>query len=212
MEKNKTTEDKQLLFNFYWKLFTEKNKEGKDFKNHPILLNRLTNLSEEYVIQLNKNNKDINNYDNNNQVKNIFYKGLIPLDFSSSNYLFMKYIKFHINFNKFNEWFTVNEFDKIYIDENIMREYLMKNFLHCLNKNKNAGKGLNDYQLISNICVKERLTLYNFLIDNNIPQKNAKYFINGEYMKVIRGKNIQPDINDSNMKTKLENFAEFYYK
>jgi hypothetical protein len=199
----------ELLFNFYWNSIV---KDPKIFENHSLIGKKLKSLSEEYFIVKNKEqteNKDIFN-------SKILYKNLIPLDISSDNYLFTKFIKFHINFVKFNQWYLPNEFAKLEVNEIIMKDFLTKELIQCLEKNKKKLEGsletLSDFKLISNTCVKQRLSLFNFLIDFNIERKDAKDFINKMYLRVYRNKvyelNFSKELKDENM----EKFVEGYSK
>src|SRR5690606_12430338 len=102
--------------------------------------------------------------DKENKVSGLIYNN-IPLDYSGDNYLFLKYMKFHSGFLKFNEWYTPNKLENMEIDESVLNDYIAKNFYVCLEKSKRSIKDqvskLTDFQLISNICVKERLTFFN---------------------------------------------------
>ena len=179
-------------------------------------------LSEDYFISKNKNlnnSTDKIEINNDERVKQIFYRGLIPLDPSAENYLFMKFLKFHFGFIKFINWYEPNRFDKLLIDENLIKDYLLKNFYVCLEKNKRELKEklntLTDFQIISNVCVKERLSLYNYFTENGISQEEAKNYINRQYMVVIKNSNRPPDFSrekNLNGTVKIENIMEGYMK
>jgi hypothetical protein len=205
--KNSETTGKQILmFDFYWRLFSKNKLNRTDeykqvFKNHILLFNKLKKLSEEFVI-ISKDEEKIDK---------ILYQGLIPLDLSPKNLLFLKFLKFHTGFSKFNLLYGYNQFEDFLIDENLLREYLTKNLVYCLkeNKNKNNLKELNDFQLISNICVKERLMLFNFLTDNKISFKDAKTYINNMYLTIYKDR--KADLKLSNSSSyKLDNFIDYY--
>ena len=208
----------EICFNFYWKNFI---KDPKIFEGHNLVGKKLMKLSEDYFISKNKNlnSKDNNTRNFDERVKQIFYKGLIPLDPSAENYLFMKFIKFHFGFLQFINWYEPNRFDKLLVDDNLIKDYLLKNFYVCLEKNKRELKEklntLTDFQIISNVCVKERLTLYNYFIENGISQEEAKNFINRQYMVVIKNSNRLPDFSKEknlNGDVRIQNIMEAYIK
>ena len=208
----------EICFNFYWKNFI---KDPKIFEGHNLVGKKLMKLSEDYFISKNKNlnSKDNNTRNFDERVKQIFYKGLIPLDPSAENYLFMKFIKFHFGFLQFINWYEPNRFDKLFVDDNLIKDYLLKNFYVCLEKNKRELKEklntLTDFQIISNVCVKERLTLYNYFIENGISQEEAKIFINRQYMVVIKNSNRLPDFSKEknlNGDVRIQNIMEAYIK
>jgi len=209
----------EICFNFYWKNFI---KDPKIFENHNLIGKKLMKLSEDYFISKNKNlnnSTDKIEINNDERVKQIFYRGLIPLDPSAENYLFMKFLKFHFGFIKFINWYEPNRFDKLLIDENLIKDYLLKNFYVCLEKNKRELKEklntLTDFQIISNVCVKERLSLYNYFTENGISQEEAKNYINRQYMVVIKNSNRPPDFSrekNLNGTVKIENIMEGYMK
>lgn len=216
-----------LIFDLYWRLFTknklnnikQENDYKQVFKNHVLLFNKLKKLSEEFVLIVSDDysDKSINDVE---KIDKILYFGLIPLDLQTKNILFLKYLKFHSYFNKFNLLYGYNQFEDFLIDENVLRDYLTKNLLNCLHINKKTIKIKNysDFQLISLNCVKERLMLFNFLTENKISMKLAKSYINSLYMTVFNEKQYNPDLSkdlinkETNKKYKVENFINFYSK
>lgn len=199
----------ELLFNFYWNSIV---KDHKIFENHSLIGKKLKSLSEEYFII--KNKEDVENKDIFNS--KILYKNLIPLDISSDNYLFTKFIKFHMNFVKFNQWYKPNDFEKLEVNETIMKEYLTKDLIQCLEKSKkklgDTVDNLSDFKLISNTCVKQRLSLFNFLVDFNIERKDARDFINKMYLKIYRNKVYELDFSKELKDVNMEKFIESYSK
>jgi hypothetical protein len=89
----------------------------------------------------------------------------------------------------------------------------MKGFMVCLEKNRRELKdkiaNYSDFQLISNICVKERLTLFNFLVECEISNKDAKEFINRQYMNILRNKIYTPVLK---IDKKVEDYFNIYSK
>jgi hypothetical protein len=199
--------DKILALKFYTNLFQDFNTDSNIntmFEKHTILFKKLLNISNEYTLKTKEE-----------KVNSIYYKN-IPLDTSADNLLFMKYIKFHSGFLKFNEWYRPNNFDKIEIDEQILNDYIAKQFYVCLEKNKrhlkDKVKELSDFQLISNICVKERLTFFNFLMDKGTQRKLARNFINMEYIRLFRDSNYLPNLSREIKNIELSNILQVYSK
>jgi hypothetical protein len=214
--------NKELIFDFYWKLFQKKNPDGSGFENHPLVGKKLLSLSEEFYIMKDKistspSSSKLTESDFN--VKSIFYKKFIPIDLSPNNLLFLKFMKFHLGFLKFNDWYSANNFKDLEIDLNLMREYLTKGFFVCLEKNKRTLKTeintMTDFQIISNICIKERLTLFNFMVSNTeLNSTDIKNFINRQYMQVFRNRNYLPVLNEVvNIKNvTIDDYIEVYKK
>jgi hypothetical protein len=210
--------DVDILFNFYWKNFVT---DPKILENHPLLGKKLMKLSEEFFVVANKNkNLEIENnlgsVDKNFPVNKILYKNLIPLDLSSENYLFTKFLKFHFGFVKFSQWYKPNDFSKLEVNDTIMKDYLSKNLLVCLDRSKKELKEkintLSDFKLISNTCIKERLSLYNFMIEFDIEPSAAKEFINIMFMKAYRNKAYNPDLSSETKNINLESLLKIYSK
>jgi hypothetical protein len=141
-----------------------------------------------------------NNKNNNNDFEldfdGILYKGLYPLDISSNNFLYLKMLKFHYGLMQFIDLYGKYHFEKISTDEVLMNDYLNKKFIACLQKTKDEigvkANELTDFQLISNICIRERLTLFNFLLnDVKLKRNDIKKYINNQYMKIFRQKSLR---------------------
>jgi hypothetical protein len=199
--------DKILVYKFYIDLFKEQNPDSDPevmIDKHFILGKRLLKLSEEYMIK-----------QNDNKVESIYYKG-IPLDLSGENYLFMKYMKFHSSFLKFSEWYKPNNFEKIEIEDLTLNDYIAKQFYVCLEKNKRNIKDkineLTDFQLISNICIRERLMFFNYLLNKGTKRRSAQNFINSEYMRIFRNTNKQPEMKSDIKKININDLFEVYSK
>jgi hypothetical protein len=216
--------DVEILFNFYWKNFVS---DPKILENHPLIGKRLLKYSDEYFIVSNKNKNQNINSDKNSQlnstenpqnlpINKILYKNLIPLDLSSDNYLFTKFLKFHLGFVKFSQWYQPNDFNKLEVNETIMKDYLTKSLLVCLDKTKKDLKEklntVSDFKLISNTCIKERLTLYNFMIEFDIDPSSAKEFINVIYMKAYRNKSYVPDLSSETKNINVDSLLKIYSK
>ncbi len=195
--------DLELLFNFYWKnLITD----PKIFENHPLLGKRLMNLSDTYFFNQKKNQ---------NHIDKILYKSLIPLDSSPENFLFLKFMKFHLGFLRFNQWYQPNDFNKLEVNELVMKDYLTKSLVVCLESNKRKIKEklhlMTDFQIISNVCRRERITLYNFLQDFD-SSANSKDFINSLYLKTYRGKVYKLNFSKETKQAVLDEILGVYSK
>jgi hypothetical protein len=202
--------DVEFLFKFYWKNLIS---DPKIFQSHPLLGKRLMKLSESYFLT---QSKKISTIDNNEDfIDNILFKANIPLDISPDNYLFLRFIKFHLGFVRFRQWYNSNNFSKLEVNETIMNDYLTKSLILCFEKNKSKIKDklarMSDFQLISNICRRERLTLFNFLKEFETEAK-AKDYVNSLYLKSFRGRVYNLDFSKDNMNTKVEDLFGFYSK
>jgi hypothetical protein len=125
-------------------------------------------------------------------------------------------MKFHLGFVKFSQWYGPNNFNKLEVNESIMKDYLTKGLLMCLDQNKKDLKDklntMNDFQIVSKICVKERLSLYNFLLESEINSKDAKNYINKFYMKTFRNKIYVPDFNKEIKNVEVDSLMYVYNK
>jgi hypothetical protein len=123
-------------------------------------------------------------------------------------------MKFHSGFVEFNNMFK--QFEKYQIDESAMKDYISQRFYICLEKSKREYKSkigeLTDFQLISNICVKERLMYFNYLVDNSIERKIARNYINEEYMRVLRNRKALPNLRNELRDVNLSKLIEVYSK
>ena len=191
--KNKNSEiipdkEKIFIYKFYIDLFNSVNTDAnKMLDKHFILAKKLLNLSNDFTIKSKEE-----------KVNSIFFRN-VQLDLSAENYLFLKFMKFHSGFLKFNELYS--QVENIEIDENILNEFISRQFFVCLEKSKrnlkDKVKDFSDFQIISNICVKERLMFFNYLTDKGTQRKMARDFINSEYMKVFRGQAKVPSLNET---------------
>lgn len=144
----------------------------------------------------------------------IFYDGR-RLHCSSNNYLFLKFAKFHIGYANFLSGLKNNkELENLPVTSEMMENYIMKKFYFCLNEQKKKTnpeelKKLSDFQLITNLCIKERLTVYNFLNNERKRRpKEIKSFINQQYLKILRDSPQKGEIE--NPKVNVKDVFEFY--
>ena len=192
--------NKTLLYDFYMNYFVAQQQDKKRFiQMHPLIVKNIFKLSNEFILAKNSKNEDtknvqsIKNSELNIDFDTILYKGLFPLDVSGKNYLYLKLLKFHFGIMQFFDLYSKFHFDKLLIDDVLMNDYLNKKFMVCLNTKKgelkNKADELNDFQLISNVCVRERLILYNFLNEEmNLKKSDIKRYINNQYINVFRNK------------------------
>lgn len=189
-----------LLYDFYMNYFISKNEDKKKLiQMHPLVVEKILKLSNDFIFaKQNKNSiisfeeNKVKNSEMNIDFDTILYKGLFPLDISGKNYLYLKILKFHFGMMQFIDLYTKYRFDKLLVDDVLMNDYLNKKFLVCLDRSKNELKNkvdeFTDFQLISNVCVKERLTLYNFLSEGmNLNKNEIKRYINNQYINAFRG-------------------------
>jgi hypothetical protein len=195
--------DRKFIYKFYTDLFTTTNPESdlnKMIDKHFLLVKRLMSMTKNYMI---KSQSD--------KVTSIYFQN-IPLDLSSNNYLFMKFMKFHSGFLQFNESYGPGNFEKVEIDNNMLNDFIARQFYVCLNKSKTLfeGKNVSDYEMIKNTCVRERLTFFNFLSENGTSRRTARDFINSEYMKILKGYPRIPGLYEGTGKLKLNEIVEVY--
>ena len=208
---------KTLLYDYYLNIILSSNIDKNKFiKMHPLVISNILKLSNDYILAERKNRKGLieDNTIRNSELKfdidTILYKNFLPLDVSAKNYLYLKLLKFHFGMRQFLEIYSTYQFDKLHIDDSLMNDYLNKKFIVCLDNSKkelrNKVNELSDFQIISNICVKERLTLYNFLNgEMNLKKTEIKNYINNQYIKVLRNRKdytIEADIK--HVKNKIE--------
>lgn len=201
---------KLFLFNYYWKIFSKTNLESdskfSEIQKHSLLGKKLLKLSEDYSVQL----------DRNDNLKTIYFRNKIPLELNAENILFLKFMKFHSGFVEFNQLFKREGFDKLELDENALKDYISQKFYVCLEKSKREYKtkinDLSDFQVISNICVKERLMYFNYLIDNGLDRKIARNYINEEYMRVFRNRKVLPNLRNDLRNICVNKLFEVYSK
>lgn len=192
------TYTKKLLYDFYMDYFVSKNEDKKKLiQMHPLIIKNIFRLSNDYIlatnINKNLNNQAMKNSELSIDFDSILYKGLFPMDISGKNYLYLKLLKFHFGLMQFFDLYSKYNFEKLHVDDILMNDYLNKKFMVCLSTNKNELRNklqeYNDFQLISQICVKERLTLYNFLVEEmNLKHNDVKTYINSQYINVLRNK------------------------
>lgn len=224
------TYSKTLLYDFYMNYFTDKNEEKNTLiQMHPLIIKNIFRLSNDFILatnrdkDLSKNNQEIQNSELSINFDSILYKGLFPLDISAKNFLYLKLLKFHFGLMQFFDLYSKYQFEKLHVDDILMNDYLNKKFMVCLNNKKNELRNkadeYSDFELISQICVKERLTLYNFLTEEMVLKKaDVKRYINNQYINIFRNKkdwmNIKKDFDFSKevSGSKVEDFIEPYSK
>lgn len=194
MERDET---KKTMFDYYWPQFTNKNKNN--LENYSFLAKFLLKNENQFQIIEKKSN-----------VESVVYNNLFKIDMSPNNYLFTKFYHFHSGFLEFNE--IIKDRNNFEISEETIKDFIFKQFYVCLEKNKrqlgSSLHELSDMELISNICIRERLTLFNYLT-KEVSRDTARDYINKEYMKILKGKNIKPKLENSK---KFSDFFEFYEK
>ncbi len=138
---------KSLLFDFYMNYFTSQNEDkNKLMQMHPLITKNIFRMSKDFILAKNSskgsliNNKEIKNSELNLDFDTILYRGLYPLDISGKNYLYLKLLKFHFGLMQFYDLYIKYNFEKLYVDENLMNDYLNKKFMFCLNEKKMSLK------------------------------------------------------------------------
>jgi hypothetical protein len=186
-------------------LYTKKlNKSNIDFSNMDFFKAYLELLSLKYLIKRSERSN----------LPQIFYNGS-KLQISNNNFLFLKFMKFHLGYLNYIEAFEKNDLKNIPVNNEMLESYIMKSFYNCLKENKQKYGSkineLNDFELVSNICAKERLTAYNFLMSmNDKSSQQVKSYLNSEYISVLRGTNNQPKFDKVYNSVKLNDFFEVY--
>lgn len=188
-----------ILYDYYLKIFLSKGFESTNLlDNHPLVSKFMLKFSNDYsFLKENKKkslislNNKFKNLDNIDDIDAIVYKDNIPLDISLNNFLYLKILKFHTGLMQFFDIYEKYKFNEIKIDNILMNDFLYKKFMDCLDNKKaliaNDIKNYTDHQIISTLCVKERLTLYNFLINEmKMKRGDVRNYINNLYKKNFR--------------------------
>jgi len=98
----------------------------------------------------------------------------------------------------------------------VVERLIVTRFHSCLYRLKHASDNgvfvdMSDEELVKNYCVKERLTLYNFLLrTKGTIAEEAKALVNKEYIYYLRGEERQANIYE-NEKT-VDDVFIFEYK
>lgn len=190
---------KIILYDYYIKLFKNRSQDStRLIQMHPLITKSMLKFSNDFVFLKDSNSKNqaIKNTEMDLDFDGILYKGLYPMDISSKNFLYLKMLKFHFGLMQFFDLYEKYHFDKVAIDEVLMNDYLNKKFINCLQSSKETlGVKVNefsDFKLISNICVRERLTLFNFLLyEMKLKRGDVKKYINNQYLKVFRERTLK---------------------
>ena len=202
LEELKNNSNKGSLVSYYINIFI-KSSGVYDFKDFEFLHRSLLTYSHHYNIIENKEKISIT-YDT------------MKIDFSEQNFLYTRFMKFHLGFLQFIDWFNKYKLNDMDLDDGIINDYSFKQFYVCLeNSRRQLGNiritELTDLQLISKVCVRERLTLYNYLTRNtNIEKKDIKNYLNNEYIRIIKEKKDLSQLRRDLNVLKMNNFIEFY--
>ena len=178
------------------------NKPNIDFSRSDFFINYLDRLSIKYFVKRSDKNLPNVNYFSS------------KLQLSNNNFLFMKFLKFHLGYLSYLEAYAKNNLAKLEINNDMLETFIVKSFYNCLNTYKENYSTkiseLNDFELISNVCVKERLTAYNFLLTLDRNQKEVKNFLNSEYISILRGMKRLPKFDKVYTNVKLHDVFEIY--
>jgi len=112
---------------------------------------------------------------------------------------------------QFFDLYSKYNFEKLHVDDILMNDYLNKKFMVCLNGKKNELRNkaneYSDFELISQVCVKERLTLYNFLNEEmSLKKVDVKQYINNQYINVFRHQGNKSKSADDDLKNMRKEF------
>lgn len=184
------TKDQINLYQYYENLFKDQNKEIIFSKN--ILLNQqIIKLSELYSLTTKKYEPM--------QVENIIAMRKYKVIPNTKNYLFEYFIKNHFSItellnNSNNEYKSETEISQVEI-----KDYILNSFYKCLNENSikknNDIKVKTHREIVETVCVKERLTFYNYLCENtNMTKQEIKKYINKKYVEKIMWSNENPNV------------------
>ena len=184
-------------------LYTKKlNKGNINLSNLDFFMTYIENLSRYYFVKRSEKNIPL-----------VIYKSSF-LQISNNNFLFLKFLKFHLGYLSYLEAYEKNDLAKLEVNSIMIESFIMKSFYNCLNnyKDKNTSKidELNDFELISNVCIKERLTAFNYLSSFDRNKKEVRDFLNMEYMNVFRGKSRLPKFDKKYTNVKFHDMFEIY--
>lgn len=180
------------------------NKKSSTNDKNDLITEHLLKLSKYFTIQT----KD-------NSIESIIYKGKYKIDPHYDNYLFKFFMKNHFYLSEYlNKYENI---ESINITKGEIKDFILTKFYTCLQKNSinkkenEHLKNKSDYDIISSICVKERLTYYNYLLDNDIKSKEQiKKYLNKKYIEIILNSSRDPIID--NRKVNLTDVFEAYSK
>lgn len=180
------------------------NKANINFSTMDFFQNYLDFLSIRYIISRSESGN----------LPQIFYKGS-KLQVSNNNYMFLKFLKFHLGYINYIEAYEKKDLKNLPVNKEMLETYIMKSFYVCLKETKaryaTKINEFNDFELISNFCVKERLTAYNFLMSmNDKSSEEVKTYLNSEYISVLRETNKQPKFDKVYQSVKFNDFFEVY--
>ena len=151
---------------------------------------KLLNLSQYYTLYLKESDKSIDK---------IQINGKYFIDPHYDNYLFKHYMKNHFYIMEYIKGFST--ISNLKITDFEIKDYILSKFYSCLNsysvdlKENHHIKKMTDYEIISTLCVKERLTYYSFLSSNKLMEKqNIKNYLNKKYIELVLKSPRQPII------------------
>jgi len=191
------------LISFYINIFI-KYTGVYDFKDLEFLHKSMLTFNEYYKVKENSEGKLFITYNS------------LEIDNNEINFIYARFMKFHVGFLQFMDWFNKYNFKDLELHESVVNDYAFKQFYVCLeNSRRQLGNvritELSDLQLISKVCIKERLTLYNYLRRNSKNSKDEiKTYINGEYLRIIKEKKDKSQLTRDLKVLKLDNYIEFY--
>ena len=105
------------------------------------------------------------------------------------NLLFVYFMKFSVGFYQLIHLNKELEASAKVVDEMMVQEYVFKQLNACLTKEKYKlfSKEVKTSDIIRNVCVKERLTVYNFLrMTTNFKDEFIKDRINNLYFETMK--------------------------
>ena len=220
----------KVLYEFYIDYFIQSNKPNHTTTNldklnnfnilflskHLLFHKHLLNSSVYFTIQRNTNT-DTDTIKNNTKNNSILLFNKIPIVTNQENYLFKYFLKLHYGVLEFQENMSyINNSNSSHTNlDNQIRNKITNNFIDCLNLNKkNININKEKEISIKNVCVKERLTLYNYLVNfnnngsssrSNHDLANIKEYINMQYTKVL---GVTINKNKNNNKKRKDNCTD----
>lgn len=191
------------LLTFYEELFKQ-NDLQETFNNNLKLKSHIIELSELFALKTKSNNNDnVSNTNNastcNTQIDEILAMRKYKILINEENYLLKYFLKNHFSINEILTTPNLENKLETEITDIEIKDFILNDFYTCLRENNlNDNPRLSKFsanELIGTVCVKERLTYYNYLVEKTtISKSDIKKYINKKYFEVILKRGDLPNV------------------
>lgn len=193
----------QTLYSFYISLLESKSIEPQDIQNSLFLRQHILSLSDLYSITTSSGP----------QIKSILFQHKFPPHLSATNYLFLYFLKKHQTIQALIDSFY--HYDQYAVTDEDLKDRINENFLNCLHSTQVKRRDLtemSDLDLIGSICVRERLTFFNYLSERDSRgTQDIKEYINKSYVRTFKGRGYyDKSLRNAEASCRLEDCFEMY--